>query len=203
MILSILHSASQVVLLGGLLSASVGTLLLGMTVWRRQKKNSNMSKPTARPFGAASSRPSGTTPIHWTSQISDHWPLVLIVLSMIPLSGMSWLMWREYHPKYQPIQVEYSDVRLLEKLDILGYSWWAEKADGPFRIDFCHDYDVPALNFQPGEVAWRFAFKDTGSCWSIKDGDVRFYRDKHTRWTIPTNVNKDYKTVLKEIKAHE
>ncbi len=134
----------------------------------------------------------------------DHgnWPIILVVLAAIPLAGMSWLMWREYHPTYPSLATEYSNVRFLEKLDIQGYSWWLEKTDGPFRADFCHDYPVPELNFQPGEVAWRFNFKDTGSCWSIRDGDVRLYRDK-ARWTIPTDIHKDYKTVLKEIKANE
>jgi len=135
-------------------------------------------------------------------RINRHWPVVLVVMTGMSLSGNAWLMWKEYHPKYAALPTQYTDVRFLEKLDILGYSWWMEKADGPFRADFCHDYDVPALNFQSGEVAWRFAFKDTGSCWSIKDGDIRFYRDK-SKWTIPTNVHTDYKTVLKEIKENE
>ena len=200
---SILHSASQVWLLVGLLSAFVGTLLLGMTVWKRQRTLSNMSKPTLPPFDEPTNRPSGNTPTHWTRRPANDLLMVLIVLSALPLGGMSWLMWRDYHPKYPPLPTQYGDVRFLEKLDIMGYSWKAEKADGPFRIDFCHDYDVPALNFQPGEVAWRFWFKDTGNCWSIKEGDVRFYRDKKTFWTIPTDIHTDYKTALREIKANE
>ncbi len=132
-----------------------------------------------------------------------HWPAALVMLAAIPLSGMSWLMWRDYHPNYSVLPTEYDNVRLLEKLDIQGYSWKAEKVDGPFRIDFCRDYPVPELNFKPGEVAWRFNFKDTGSCWSIRDGDVRFYRDKQTFWTIPTDIHKDYKTAIREVKANE
>jgi len=121
----------------------------------------------------------------------------------LSFAGNAWLMWREFHPDPQAPTVEYSDVRFLSQIDQVGYSWWMEKSDGPFRADFCHDYDVPSLNFQPGEMAWRFNFKDMGNCWSIKDGDVRFYRDKKTRWTIPTDVNTDLKTALMEIKQNE
>ncbi len=131
-----------------------------------------------------------------------HWPAALVILAAIPLTGMSFLMWREYHPHYPPLPTEYGDVRLLEKLDIQGYSWRAEKADGPFRVDFCHDYPVPALNFQPGEVAWRFWFKDTGSCWSIRDGDIRFYRDPKTFWTIATDVRDSYESAMIQVRYY-
>jgi hypothetical protein len=134
---------------------------------------------------------------------AQYWPIILIALTSVSLGANGWLMWQEYHPHYAPLMTQYSDVRFLDKLDIQGYSWWVEKADGPFRVDFCHDFDVPALNFQAGEVAWRFWFKDTGSCWSIKDGDIRFYRDVRTRWTIPTDVNVAYNRVLKEIHSEQ
>jgi len=114
--------------------------------------------------------------------------------------GNAWLMWREFHPDPQAPTVEYSDVRFLSQIDQVGYSWWMEKSDGPFRADFCHDYDLPALNAHPGEVLKRLRYRDMGSCWSIKDSDLGlwFYRDSEY-WTVPTDIRTDLQTALRGI----
>lgn len=194
MIYSILHSALQVWALVGLLSVFITTLMLWRRVRTKMRNYYSQSGQTASAYGEnqGSSR----------TRMTRHWLIILPLMTGLSLMGNMWLIWREFHPHYAPLETKYADVWMLEKLDTQGYSWWAEKADGPFRIDFCRDYDVPSLNFQPGEVAWRFWFRDTGSCWSIKDGDVRFYRDKK-RWTVPSDVSMDYKSVLKGIKANE
>lgn len=198
MIFSILHSVSQVLALAGLLSVFITTLMLWRRVRTSMKNYYEQSRLIASRSGEKSSPRSGST-----HTIERHWPVILVVMCGLSLAGNAWLMWKEYHPEYPPLPTQYSDVRFLQRLDIQGYSWWMEKADGSFRADFCHDFDVPALNFQPGEVAWRFWFKDTGSCWSIKDGDIRFYRDKKDRWTIPTDVKVNLGIVLKGIKNEQ
>jgi len=198
MIWSTLHSASQVLALAGLFSVFIATLMLWKRVRTRMRNYYSRSARTASVFGG--NRDSSHT--RMIDRATRNWLVLLPIMTGLSLMGNMWLLYREFHPDPQAPTVEYSDVRFLQQLDSNGYSWWMEKADGPFRADFCHDFDVPSLNYQPGEVAWRFKFKDMGSCWSIKDGDVRFYRDTKTRWTIPTDVNTDLKTALKEIK-HE
>ena len=200
MILSILHSVSQVWLLAGLLLAFLGTLALAINVYTKQRNYSRQSKLIASLSAAKGS--SGLTPtIDWTMR---RWPIIIVALTGLSLIGNAFLIWRDWHPNPAAPVYEYHDVRFLKQLDPSGYSWWIERPDGALRIDFCHDYNVPALNTQPGEVLWKFRYKDLG-CASIKDDDLGlwFYRDKYTRWTIPTDVHKDYKTAMREIKAHE
>ncbi len=99
----------------------------------------------------------------------------------------------------------YWDVRFIEPTpDSNGYSWKVEDADGTRRIDFCNDYNVPALNIQPGEVARRIRFRYMGACDSIKEDGLRiwFYRDK-ADWTVETNLSRQFNQVIKEIKDAE
>lgn len=194
MIWSIFHSASQVLLLAGLLSVFFTTLIVWLSLrrhmrdeWKRLKEDWSYEEQIA----LASGKPLGSP---HTPNMIKHWPLILVAVSALPLGTFLY----QLHEEYSAPTIEYTDVRFLERIE--PYSWWMEKANGPFRVDFCRDFDVPALNFQPGEVAWRFKFKDMGNCWSIKDGDVRFYRDKQ-HWTVETDVKTDLATVLKEIKG--
>jgi len=200
MIYSILHSALQVWALAGLLSVFIATLILWKRVRTRMRNYYSQSVRTASAFGE---RPDSSH-TRMIDRATRNWMVILPLMTGLSLMGNMWLMWREFHPNPLAPTVEYSDVRFLQQVDSNGYSWWMEKADGPFRADFCHDYDMPSLNAQPGEVLRRFRYKDMGNCWSIKDKDLGFwfYRDsKH--WTIPTDVKADFKTALKEIKAHE
>lgn len=111
-------------------------------------------------------------------------------------------MWAEL--KEHPVFTEY-DIRFREVVpNTAGYAWWVEDANGPRKIEFCTDYNVPALNPQPGEVLWKFRYRDMGGCDSIKEDGlgIWFYRDK-TRWTVETDLHKDFKSVIREIKDEQ
>jgi len=126
-------------------------------------------------------------------------PLPKIMVSMyLMISLFGFFASRVVHPRY-----EYENVRFIRPIDGTGgYAWRIELDDGkgPFRVDFCSDYNVPALNTQPGEVARFLTYEDFGTCWSIKDKGLgtRMYRDEND-WTIPTDVRRDFHSVLKEI----
>lgn len=194
---SILHSASQVLALAGLCSVFISTLMLWKRVRTRMRNYYSQSGQTASAYGENQ----GSSRTHMTGRATRHWVVILPLMTGLSLLGNMWLMWREFHPNPQAATYEYSDVRFLSQIDQVGYSWWMEKSDGPFRADFCHDYNLPALNAQPGEVLKRLRYRDMGSCWSIRDSDLGFwfYRDR-ANWTIGTDITMDFNTALRGIK---
>ena len=181
MIWSILHSASQVWLLAGLLSAFVGTSLLGMTVWRRQRIYSNMSRLIAPPSGDPSNRRSGSTNTHVISRIANHWPLLLVACTGLSLSGNVWLIWREFH---RQSFVEMHDVRVLDRKD--GYVFQMDVADPDtqerrtFMIRFCPDYK-PTEEMQAGTSLLYLKFERHDFCEEIAPDNLGYAlrRDDH------------------------
>jgi len=131
--------------------------------------------------------------------------LAKIMVSMyLTISVFGFLASRVIYPRFH-----YENVRFIKPIrGTDGYGWKIELDDGkgPLRADFCHDYNFPALNTQPGEVARTLDYEDVGACWSIRDRGLgpRMYRDKgDDAWTITTDVSRDFHTVLKEIKDGE
>lgn len=188
-----LHSASQFLLL----AATLAAFSIVLRTWRMlRKKRTSLPERSVQTASALGEKPVSR---RIRTTLVDNFPLILLIITGASVTGTLW----QIHSYYSAPVFEYHDVRFISPTDSTGYSWWMEKSDGPFRADFCRDYDVPSLHAQPGEVLSKLRYKDMG-CWSIKDKDLGFwfYRDK-SHWTIPTDVSQDLQTALKEIKAHE
>src|SRR5882724_11187651 len=110
MIWSTLHSVSQVLLLAGLLSVFITTLMLWRRVRKRMKSYYSRSVPISSVFDGSP----GSHHIHTIKRISDNWPMVLVVLTGCSLGMNVYQMRREFHRQQF---VEMHDVRVLDRKD--------------------------------------------------------------------------------------
>src|SRR5882724_5269177 len=105
MILSTLHSASQVLALAGLLSVFITTLMLWKRVRTRMRNYYSQSGPMSSAYGGSQ----GSNRTRMTDRATRHWLVLLPIMTGLSLMGNMWLMWREFHPNPQAAIYEYSD----------------------------------------------------------------------------------------------
>ena len=132
------------------------------------------------------SRP--TSVIYGEPSVFHHSPIrgaERILMCLVIVAGLTFIVGtgNTIMESYYDRVYEYHNVKLVKVIN--EHSWLLVKADGPFRADFCNDYDVSSLNPTPGEVLAKIRYIDMGNCWSVKREDLGFWwkRDPNG-WTI-------------------
>jgi len=176
-----LHSVSQLLALAALLAA----FWIMLRVYRWHRRHMTKPSPYSRLIAEASDEKWNrrSTRIHTT--ISDHWPIMLLVVAGLSLGMNMWQLHREFHRQQF---VELHDVRVLGRTDDFVFQMDVEDPDThmriPFMIRFCPDYK-PTHEIEAGVILTYLKYErhDLDNCSEIAPDSLGYTlrRDEHAR----------------------
>ncbi len=150
-----LHSVSQLLALAALLAA----FWIMLRVYRWHRRHMTKPSPYSKLIAEASDEKWNrrSTRIHTT--ISDHWPIMLLVVAGLSLGMNMWQLHREFHRQQY---ADLKNVRILEKLDDYRYRMDVEDPDthqrNMFSIQFCPDW-TPTHEMVAGVTLTRLKYE--------------------------------------------